>query len=74
MPRTWWPSREIALIAFVVALGCVTVLTSVGLTRPEPFANATLGSGWQCNKTHLVFTVCVRNAYEEAGHDPFDLT
>lgn len=74
MPRTWWPSREIVLIAFVVALGCDATFLSVRLTRPKPFANATLGSEWRCHKALLVFTTCVRNGYQEAGYDPFSLT
>jgi hypothetical protein len=66
MTRTWWPRRQIVVVALIVALTSVAASLMVKLTRPQPFANATLGSEWQCNRTLLILTTCVRNTFEKS--------
>jgi hypothetical protein len=63
MMRTWWPRREVVMIALIVALTSVAASVTVKLTRPKPFANATLGTEWRCSKTLLILTTCVRNTH-----------
>ncbi len=42
IPRLW-TCKELALIAAIVALACIAAFLSIKLTRPKPFASATLG-------------------------------
>jgi len=58
IPRLW-SCKELALIAAIVVLACVAAYLSIRLTRPKPFASATLGVEWQCKQSFLV-TSCHR--------------
>ena len=65
MSRTWWPRREIAVLALLVALSFVAASLAGKLTRPPPFANAAMGAEWRCDQAFLIVTICVRNTDEE---------
>ena len=54
IPRLW-TCKELALIAAIVALACIAAFLSIKLTRPKPFANATLGVESQ-GKPQLLIT------------------
>jgi hypothetical protein len=60
-PRLW-NCKELALVAAIVALAFVAAFLSIKLTRPNPFARATSGVEWQCNRS-LPFTTCHRVAH-----------
>ena len=59
---TWstWTTKEIALIAAILALACTAAFLSIKLTRPKPFASTVLTEQWQCTKTAGVLTVCTK--------------
>lgn len=59
---TWslWTRQEIALIVAILTLACVAAFLSVKLTRPRPFASATVSAQWQCTTTAETAKVCIR--------------
>lgn len=61
IPRVW-TTKELALIAAIVALACVAAFLSIKLTRPKPLAGAMLGVEWQCKQSFLI-TTCHRIAH-----------
>jgi hypothetical protein len=61
IPRLW-TYKELALIAAIVVLACGAAFLSIRLTRPKPFAQATLGVAWQCKQSFLI-TTCLRIAH-----------
>jgi hypothetical protein len=57
-----WSCKELALIAAIVTLACVAAYLSIKLTRPKPFASATLSVEWQCKRQSFLITTCHRIA------------
>ena len=53
IPRLW-TCKELVLIAAIVTLACVAAFLSIKLTRPKPFANATLGVESHCKPSLLI--------------------
>jgi uncharacterized protein involved in exopolysaccharide biosynthesis len=51
-----WSCKELALIAAIVTLACVAAYLSIKLTRPKPFASATLSVEWQCKRQSSLIT------------------
>jgi hypothetical protein len=53
----WIRSNRRLLIAVVIVAGGAAMLSG-GLMRPAPFPFPDTVSGWQCNRTAGVLTVC----------------
>jgi len=61
-----WTYKELVLIAAIVVLACGAAFLSIRLTRPKPFAQATLGVEWPCKQSFLI-TTCHRDRSRQAG-------
>jgi hypothetical protein len=60
MTWTLWTRQEIALIVAILTLACVAAFLSIKLTRPRPFASATLSAQWQCSPAAGTPKLCIR--------------
>ncbi len=60
MPHHWWTRKNLALVAAIASLVCVTAFVAIGVASSEPVPSAALGPDWQCSRLAFVVTVCSR--------------